>query len=793
MSGNDSSRVTEQPSSAVERVITSRPNMRRSVSANVLSGDHAPPVDRPASAISPVASPVLARESVVPSSVTDYRARFEPIRTRHYVAQESALAAAFQNVAQLSDTGAASSSEQHSPAADATAFFDNEFHLPAASTPPEAAELFDLAQDLSQHTPVTPSLYGFVAQPQGPLAQHPQTLSATLGRPTSVSFAAGISQPADEPRALPTLVSTGLLTHPASISPASLSVNQTDSLATLQALNLDSNRSPNECTSLPATTFSARSMTALGPVASATLPRTQSAATSAAAINTSPLYVAPTTTLPAGSLFSSTLPIATPVLASAATMHPIATSQVTSAAPALPLQQTSNPVANTTSVANLLRQLCTNTSLAPQAQQAALFQQMMGMRHPVPQPVVAMNPAPLPAGQGAFTAEQQLSLQHIIASSIAQALACQTQAPPPLPVQPALVPHPPRHAPPSGMHTGQSSPGMSVTPSPSVQVAASSGKPSVQLGSGARFQYPLPAPLDPDPKALKWYSWEPSVRCFYETIGFPNIMDPSNAYTQSEHAQCIPFLLQMIPPADADYFVTERATYSTMDAIWSQLVKEYARHAKARVFALMRTFDSASQASGETIAEYVLRLNRLVKTLKTCRQGPNELNHKLKLLNVLPVLPGSDVQHTHFLGSLHTKLDTMSVSDLEQDLIDHESAIHRQQDTDILASQMKAVGTTSLFHTSAGTHAARLKYPLSRPPSGHKVQCCICWNDASEVVKQGYTGHSTRNCPRYNLPVGKQVCAWLDANPNNSKRSRPSPGGRKHKDRGGAHKHGVPK
>jgi hypothetical protein len=352
----------------------------------------------------------------------------------------------------------------------------------------------------------------------------------------------------------------------------------------------------------------------------------------------------------------------------------------------------------------------------------------------------------------------------------------------------AFVPHPPRHSPPSGMHNL----GMSATSSPPVKVGSSSGKPSVQLGSGARFQYPLPAPLDPDPKALKWYSWEPSVRSFYETIGFPDIMDPSNSYTKTEHAQCIPFLLQMVPPGDADYFVTERATYNTMDAIWSQLVKEYARHAKARVFALMRTFDSASQASGESIAEYVLRLNRLVKTLKTCRQGPNELNHKLKLLNVLPVLPGSDVQHTHFLGSLHTKLDSMSVPDLEQELIDHESAIHRQQDTDILAAQMKAIGSTQLFNTSAGT-AARLKYPLSRPPPGNRIQCCICWNDASDAIKQGYTGHSTKNCPRYNQQVGKQMCAWLDANPNKHKRPRPSLHGRKNKDKGGSEKRGVPK
>jgi hypothetical protein len=130
----------------------------------------------------------------------------------------------------------------------------------------------------------------------------------------------------------------------------------------------------------------------------------------------------------------------------------------------------------------------------------------------------------------------------------------------------------------------------------------------------------------------------------------------------------------------------------------------------------------------------------------------------------LPVLPGSN-QYTHFLGSLHNKLDSISVPDLEQELIDHEIAIQRQQDTDILAAQMNAVGATSMFPTSAGMAPARLKYPLFRPPPGNKVQCRICWNDASAAINQVYKGHTTRTCPRYNLPVGREVCAWLDANP----------------------------
>jgi hypothetical protein len=93
MSGNSSPHATEQASSGTERVIASRPRMQRSISVNLLSNDHAH-VDRPASAISPVACPVLSRQPVAASPVVDYMSRFEPIRTRHYIAQEAALAAA---------------------------------------------------------------------------------------------------------------------------------------------------------------------------------------------------------------------------------------------------------------------------------------------------------------------------------------------------------------------------------------------------------------------------------------------------------------------------------------------------------------------------------------------------------------------------------------------------------------------------------------------------------------------------------------------------------------------------
>jgi hypothetical protein len=167
------------------------------------------------------------------------------------------------------------------------------------------------------------------------------------------------------------------------------------------------------------------------------------------------------------------------------------------------------------------------------------------------------------------------------------------------------------------------------------------------------------------------------------------------------------------------------------------------------------------------MGEYVMRLSRLVKTLKTCKEPPSELSHKLKLLNVLPVLPGSEIQHTHFLGSLHTKLHELSVAALEQELIDHESAIMRQQDTDILTARMNTDTVPSMFPTFTGT--PKLKFPLSRPPPGRGPQCCICWNDASPAIKKHYKEHGTRSCMHYHGAAGKAVINWLTENPKKMK------------------------
>jgi hypothetical protein len=76
------------------RVSVSRPHLRRSVSANVLSGDHVQVEHRPASAVTPVSSPASSPSAVEPT-------RTRP-RTRCYVSQETALLAASRDIASSS-------------------------------------------------------------------------------------------------------------------------------------------------------------------------------------------------------------------------------------------------------------------------------------------------------------------------------------------------------------------------------------------------------------------------------------------------------------------------------------------------------------------------------------------------------------------------------------------------------------------------------------------------------------------------------------------------------------------
>jgi hypothetical protein len=425
--------------------------------------------------------------------------------------------------------------------------------------------------------------------------------------------------------------------------------------------------------------------------------------------------------------------------------------------------------------------------ITAQAQQAALLQTLIGNS-------ASPSQAPMPFNTTGtsllgFTPEQQAFIDMTTQLAVSKALAAQSQAQsqahsammsPHSNMLPPMNPRPPAFSP---NHPPPRQERYNGTPNaPSLRVGASSSLPTVSVGAGAgaTFTLPLPDALNPARDKLDWYRWEPKVRSFYESIGFSEIMDQEKAiaygYGQSDHSRCIRFLLEMIPAEDADHFVAERTTYNTMYAIWEQLVKEYGRHAKARVHALIRTFDAICQHSGETVGEYVMRLSRLVKTLKTCKEPPSELSHKLKLLNILPVLPGSEVQHTHFLGTLHNKLHEISVSDLEQDLIDHESAIMRQQDADILTARMNAVPgdrAPPMFPVSTGV--PKLRYPLSRPPAGNGPQCCICWNDASPDIKRKYKDHGTKRCPNYNAAVGRAVTKWLTDNPKRDRRPDKAP------------------
>ena len=695
------------PSSPTHRshATPARAALRRSVSARNLG----PSV--PAGAITPIASP-----GATPTAST------RP-RTRHFAAQERLLAEAAQHVAS-SRQAPVDTDVLAQAASDTLAQVEDEdvFHPPAASSP-EAS----LSHTASQPTPDTPTLYDL------PLL--PDLLSGESfvpsGTATSAVATATTTQELD-PAAFPGSQLLSAASSPASIDPFSPLNTTSFGFTPLPAFM--SVRTPYSGASVPA-------------------PLT----TGASSIPSS-LYHFPVTDVAATTNISTATPSISAVASPPVAPTPASQSTFTySASPSasIPLQHSTGVPASPI--------IMPTTIAGTQAQQSALLRQLVGASQPAYPYSAPAFQQPGASMQDIIAATAQAAVQHAMASlPQASRNPAQMHA-----ITPVSVPdYQPTRQRSRAMDTQAPTTSAPARALSSLRIGNSSGPPTVQLGHSASFTLPLPPVLDPNPQELDWYKWEPKVRAFFESIDFPDIMDvppltSGRAYSTADHAQCIRFLLEMIPDVDADYFITERKTYNTVYVIWSQLVKEYGRHAQARVHALIRSFDGATQSPGETIGDYVTRVSRLVKTLKTCQVPPNELSHKLKLLNVLPVLPGSDIQHKHFLGTLHTKLDTLSIPELEQELIDHESAIHRQQDTDILASRLTADAATKLFATDAGS-SLRLRPVLARPPRGRTPQCIICFNMASEKLQKHYKSHGTRSCGHYNSPEGQAVRRWLD-------------------------------
>lgn len=305
----------------------------------------------------------------------------------------------------------------------------------------------------------------------------------------------------------------------------------------------------------------------------------------------------------------------------------------------------------------------------------------------------------------------------------------------------------------------------STPPTAPIRIAPPGAGSAVQLvGGAARYTLPLPAELNTDPKSLNWFEWAPTVQQFFASINCPDILSPpprsnSAVYDAADHAQCIHLLLQMIPQRDRVWYIKQNFEY--VYDIWSSLEKEHGRHDQAHFQALLKEFDLAQQSETEKIHEYLTRLSRLVKDLANYDLHPDARLHKLKLLNVLPVIPGSDAQHQFYLGDLQMRMHNMTVSELELELIRHEEAILRRQEASDHTAQMRS-HTEHAFPIAAGTQTIRLRKPLSRPhPRPREPHCIICFNDRAGP---NYLGHGTRACPKQETAAGREVCQWLRDN-----------------------------
>lgn len=282
---------------------------------------------------------------------------------------------------------------------------------------------------------------------------------------------------------------------------------------------------------------------------------------------------------------------------------------------------------------------------------------------------------------------------------------------------------------------------------------------------GARYSVPLPPKLVPDHKDQNWYLWEPSVKYFYEQIGFPGIMYAEHAdrYTLKDHSLAIHYLLQVLPDADRNWFIMHRKQY--VHEIWSFLQRDYGCKADAYLQSLVDQFEEERQSADESINDYVTRIQRLVYSIKAQNEPISNLQFINRLLKVRPVLADSNGAHQHFLSELRLQASSLTPTEVANKLIAHEDAIMRQvkeSDSTPLMSVNTIQGAQHADYQRLGRQTL-LPDDMERPPyEPGKPICAVCWNYTGTPLP---TRHFVRDCPFQGTPWCDTVKNWLDRNP----------------------------
>jgi hypothetical protein len=236
-----------------------------------------------------------------------------------------------------------------------------------------------------------------------------------------------------------------------------------------------------------------------------------------------------------------------------------------------------------------------------------------------------------------------------------------------------------------------------------------------------------------------WFLWQPQVERFLLRVNIdPRILQTEHAalFSDAQHATVVSIITEISPPRETEWFA--RLNFRLASLAWRELECAYAPRAELELQAKLEDLETASQAEGESIREWTLRLRRLALEIQAMngQHVITDTAHKLKLLRIRPV-PGAEEGYNAFLAGIRYSFHMKSVQQVEQELIAYEDGIQMQ--TRLLSHTQRS----QVWHTRTGTAPPP---PVGNFPTRATSSFPRCLGLASSVSMRTHQSSPSTTC-----------------------------------------------
>lgn len=306
---------------------------------------------------------------------------------------------------------------------------------------------------------------------------------------------------------------------------------------------------------------------------------------------------------------------------------------------------------------------------------------------------------------------------------------------------------------------GSPASGLPARPMASVPMVAASGVDVTPGGqrltigvneSGTKMNVSLPAKFNP--LKHQWSVWSLQVQRVLTVMKVVDILDPAKRaiFEDSTRQMIISLLHEVMSDTDSNMFVTMRCQYP--DEIWTALQRKYKSKDDFRKNELHRKFHSMRQFQDETVSAWVVRLSTVKTELQSLsgRNSVPDISHKIALVDrTLPSLtPGqTQVEHSTFFAELRQQMETLTITAIEDRLIQRADAFREQLEV--------ARGHAG---RDAPLNALKPGIGYGRGRSGNPAAAAAAPADANSICHRCLLpGHKSPNCPGKDLPLALKI------------------------------------